>query len=171
MTLHNEQPFHLTRISIKNIRCLEEVTFDLTSPSGTRKWAVIFGDNGVGKTTLLRSIAMGLNGEADAAALLADLYGDFHRHADGRQMDGEILLEFSNGGTKASIKTEILPQPTGEPKVKQTTHPKDDFPWDDIFVCAYGAGRHAFGTETYSKYASVDAVYSLFNYTADTNLH
>lgn len=167
MTLHTEQPFHLTRVSIKNIRCFEELTFDLTSPSGTRKWAVIFGDNGVGKSTLLRSIAMGLNGEADAAALLADLYGDFHRHAGGKQEAGEIRLEFSNGGKKAWIKTEILPQPTGEPKVKQETHPKN-FPWNDLFVCAYGASRHAFGTTTYSKYASVDAVYSLFNY--DTTL-
>lgn len=163
MTLHTEQPFHLTRVTIKNIRCFEEVTFDLTSPSGTRKWGVIFGDNGVGKTTLLRSIAMGLCGEADAAGLLAELYGDFHRNVRGKQEAGQIRLEFSNGSKKAWIETKIVPQPTGEPKVEQTTHPKN-FPWDRIFVCAYGAGRHAFGTTTYSEYASVDAVYSLFNY-------
>jgi AAA domain, putative AbiEii toxin, Type IV TA system/AAA domain len=162
----NQPPLHLSRISIKNIRCFKDLTIDLRAESGTRKWAVIFADNGVGKTTLLKCIAMGLCGESDAAGLLAEIYGDWNRSEDGVIQAAEIRLDFADGLKKASITTTFKP-PLSRSKaairVEQETVPKA-FPWDRIFVCGYGAGRAGFGTTTYSEYASVDALYSLFNY-------
>ena len=53
---------YITKVILKNVRCFEDVTLNL-DPEGEGKptmWTVVVGDNGDGKTTLLRSIAMGL---------------------------------------------------------------------------------------------------------------
>lgn len=41
---------------------------------------------------------------------------------------------------------------------------QDEFPWEDIFVSAYGAGIRTQGTADYKYYVPVDAVYPLFKY-------
>lgn len=79
-----EAPLYLKKVTIENVRCFEKLEFDLTAPEGEpRMWGVVFGDNGVGKTTLLRSIAMGLCDEASAAGLLREIYGETIRSSKG----------------------------------------------------------------------------------------
>ena len=65
---------HLTKIEISNIRSLDEYTLEF--PRGNNS-AVITGDNGVGKTTFLRCLAMSLCDESSAAALFRELRGKF----------------------------------------------------------------------------------------------
>jgi predicted ATP-binding protein involved in virulence len=52
-------PVYFTSIELTSILCFKTPqTLDLRSPQGTpAQWTVILGDNGVGKTTLLRSLA------------------------------------------------------------------------------------------------------------------
>ena len=69
----------ISKITLRQIRCFEEFEIDLRTPDGVRKWAVVFGDNGVGKTTLLRSIAIGLCDATSAAGLIRELYGQWMR--------------------------------------------------------------------------------------------
>jgi hypothetical protein len=38
------------------------------------------------------------------------------------------------------------------------------FPWENIFVSAYGAGMRTRGSSDFGEYVAVDAVYPLFNY-------
>ena len=158
---------YLKRIELENIRCFEYVNIDLSSGDDVQKWAVILGDNGMGKTTVLRSIAMGLCDETSAAGLLRELYGDWVRIQNGRKDYATIYLEFAakTGSKKAPyIRTVIETTPSGYSKVRrQTTYPKS-FSWDSIFVCGYGAARRGFGTKDYDEYAVIDAVYTLFNY-------
>ncbi len=157
---------YIKKIILKNIRCFEEIEIDLTSDDDVRKWAVILGDNGVGKTTLLRSIAIGLCDGTSASGLLAELYGDWPRKQSPKNSEISIKIEFKSKNKRRKspfIKTIIKPLKSGYSKVEQKTFP-DPFPWDDIFVCGYGAARRALGSKDYGDYAVTDAVYTLFNY-------
>jgi hypothetical protein len=134
-------------------------------------WGVVLGDNGVGKTTFLRSIAMGLCDAASAAGLLREIYGDWNRRPNGQPIPAEIHLEFfpdKPQGDAPWITTHIEPSSSGYSQIRQVTHfsgrKSNDFPWDRIFACGYGAGRRAFGSKDIEDYATIDAVYTLFNY-------
>lgn len=62
---------HISRIDIENIRIVERFTLDLHRDS-LAGWHVLLGDNGAGKSTVIRSIASALAGEMNAAALRQD---------------------------------------------------------------------------------------------------
>ncbi len=128
---------------------------------------MIIGDNGVGKTTILRSIALGLSEQSGAAGLVDELEGNWIRL----------------GEKEATIKIEIEPFPgyKGEAFISTIFTEADDlsevyveqhltpekprkFKWNDLFVCAYGAARRQYGSRSYSEYTVTDSVYSLFNY-------
>lgn len=57
--LPDERPLRLQRIHLQNIGPFENQTFDLSHP-----WTLLLGDNGVGKSSILKAIAVGLCGEA-----------------------------------------------------------------------------------------------------------
>ena len=86
---------NIKRVELTNIRCFDDIRIDLSSDGGIRKWAVILGDNGVGKTTLLRSIALALGDRESAAALLRDLPGEWVRR-ESTNKKGIIRVDFSN---------------------------------------------------------------------------
>ena len=60
----------LRTIKIDNIRSLGTVEWE--TPGGTGGWHVIIGDNGAGKSTFLRAIALALVGRENALALRQD---------------------------------------------------------------------------------------------------
>ena len=164
---YNPKPFkgssiYITKIVLENVRCFEHIEIDLSSEQGVQKWAVILGDNGVGKTTLLRSIAMGLCDETGAASLLQDTYGDWIRWDKEYAL---IEIKLLSEGTKCSIKTTIERKPDSTVEiVNQKTYPEKDFPWDNLFVCGYGANRSILGSEYYEEFSPADSLYSLFKY-------
>ncbi len=63
---------YISKVQLRNIRCFVnlELSFDLGGPRPP--WTVILGDNATGKTTLLRSIALGLCDESSAAGLMKE---------------------------------------------------------------------------------------------------
>ena len=82
----------IIKVELENIRCFKEIKIDFTNISDS----IIFaGDNGSGKTVLLRSIAMGLCDESSAAALLRDLPGKFVRKGGGETGYIRIYLQES----------------------------------------------------------------------------
>ena len=162
----------VTRLHLQNIRCFEELTLDLNGES-----ALLVGDNGDGKSTVLRSLAMGLCDEASANGLLRDLDGKFVR--EGNQ-HGLIEVNLVNPTTprsryyqtKSTVKS--LSQAQFE-RIDQDIvqfferkEPKElnqnSFPWRQIFATGYGAGVRLGGMEDYPDYAAVDALYPLFVY-------
>lgn len=158
---------YIERVRLTNIRRFEELILEFDKSARS---LVIAGDNGDGKTSILRCIAMGLCDEASASALLRELPGDFVRHgSDEGQID--IFLRDVRGN-QFRILTTIRSLHAFE-SVKQTlyTHDKgwreqeETFPWARIFVVGYGAGVRTIGTSDYSEYFAADAVYPLFNYT------
>ena len=60
---------YISKVTLKNIRGFTDLQFDLTWDDGTYVgWTVFTGDNGSGKTSLLKAIAVGLIGKDTARA-------------------------------------------------------------------------------------------------------
>ena len=166
---------YVKRIYLKNIRCFErfEINFDKLGSS-----ILVLGDNGDGKSTLLRSLAMGLCDESSASALFRELPGEFVRK-NSNEDEGKIEIDLSaGGGVTYKITTIIKSLDTFERvsqfekngclfKIKGNTRTKlnqDTFPWEKIFVSGYGAGIRVNGIADFQHYLAVDAVYPLFKY-------
>ena len=153
---------YIKKVVLKNVRCFEYVAFDLSLENGVQKWGLILGDNGFGKTTILRSIAMGLCDKTGASGLLQDTYGDWVRWG---KKNAIIKLDLVEGNEEYSIETTIHHEPNSKLEViDQVTFPNENFPWEKIFVCGYGANRSIQGDTSYEAYSLADALYSLFNY-------
>lgn len=92
----NRIAMYVTRIQLKNVRCFEELCLEFGQHGSSM---LILADNGQGKSTLLRSLAMGLCDESSAAALFRELPGEFVRRPKGMQHvptgnHGEICIDF-----------------------------------------------------------------------------
>jgi len=162
---------YITKVRLENVRCFEkaELTFERDNRS-----AIIAGNNGSGKSAILRAIAMGLCDRDSAAALLREHYGDFIYHKEDK---ATIDIELFSVKTRKQwrIKTEIISKKEFD-KVNQSVfswmrnrweHLKsekaaDTFPWKEIFATGYGSGLRTVATEEFREYFTPDAVYSLF---------
>jgi energy-coupling factor transporter ATP-binding protein EcfA2 len=160
---------YITRVQLEDVRCFKKLDVNFKRLGQT---ILIAGDNGDGKSALLRSIAMGLCDESSAAALLRELSGPFIRKGK-KQAKIRIFLS-GNGAIHYEIETTIHLLPAFE-KVTQKVWrhegnkrpklvPPEDFSWEEVFVTAYGAGSRTQGTADYQRYIAVDAVYTLFRY-------
>lgn len=162
---------YISKIKLENVRCFSDETIDLgdSHPS-----LLIAGNNATGKSSILRSIAMGLCDEASAGGLLRELPGDFIRSDED---DATIEIEFTEeDGEKWFILTELkLYEKLNFERVEQKYYKNEvkkdeegenwkEFPWEKLFIAGYGAGLRTDGTEDYDQYFSGDAVYSLFKY-------
>jgi AAA domain len=95
---------YIKTIQLKNIRGFADLKFDLTRPDGSLAgWTVFTGDNGSGKSSLLKAIAVALTGKETARALQSS----FHRWIKEGETQGRIELkvvpekgldDFSGGG-------------------------------------------------------------------------
>lgn len=153
---------YISKVVLENVRCFKHVEFDLSSGSDVHKWGVILGDNGFGKTTILRSIAMGLCDKTGASGLLQDTYGDWVRWDEKKAI---IKIDLSDGNKKYSITTTIHNEAGSRLETVEQER-SEDFPWKNIFVCGYGANRSILGSELFEDYSLADALYTLFVYGA-----
>ena len=139
---------------------------ELVPPSqdqGQAGWTLILGDNGTGKTSLLRAIAMGLCDETGSSGLLTEMSGEIIRTGSSKAII-EIKLVSSTAPSLAyTITTTFSKNDDGNEDVRQEVQP-NGIPRSQLFVCGYGAAVRSVGNEVYERYRVVDAVYSLFNY-------
>ena len=61
---------YLSKITIRDIKCFQNIELDFEEYGKPRLWNVIIGENATGKTTLLRSMAIALMGQKAASVLL-----------------------------------------------------------------------------------------------------
>jgi len=158
---------YISRLRLHNIRCFKnlDLTFDLSGKPFS--WNIVLGDNASGKSTMLRSIALGLCDESSAAGLLKEFEEGYIRRGEPR---GQITIELRESLQNKkiySIKT-VLERviKDGPERVRQRTTPgpPSKFPWQRIFLCGYGAARGTSGTGDVAGYSNINAVYNMFNY-------
>ena len=152
---------YISRIRLSNIRCIEDLEIRLHSRSRTNDSLLLLGNNAVGKSTILRSIAIALCDWVGASGLVADMYGNLIKNGHSQ---GRIEVDLKDGRREHKTVTNILVS-DDDPSLEQLRREASPgFPWSELFVCGYGPTRALQGTNTYSQYAAADAVYPLFVY-------
>ena len=63
---------HVQRLTIENIRSIRQLDIDLRGEESLAGWHVLLGDNGAGKSTVVRALALALMGESNAHATRED---------------------------------------------------------------------------------------------------
>ncbi len=166
VTPKSQNKLTISKIELYNIRCFKHCIIDLTQQHSY--WLMLLGDNAIGKSTLLKSIVLGLCNESDAAALIkiAESSGEFIKKGE---KEGHIIIHLRESSLskqkKLTITTTIHKTAEDAPEiVRQETQPAKNFPWADIFVCGYGAYRSKQADTSYEQYRSIDAVKSLFDH-------
>ena len=155
----------VSELRLKNIRCFEDLTLELNGKS-----AILIGDNGDGKSTVLHSLAMSLVDETTAAALLRKLSGATIRNGSDF---GRIDVELNGDAGRYSTHTRITPindrleglsQKLCRLRDNQCAKRigDDDYPWEEIFVAGYGAGIRVRGNAEYGRYDAFRALRHLF---------
>ncbi len=157
---------YVEKVSLKNIRGFDDLSFDLKRPDGSYAgWTVFTGNNGSGKSTLLKAIAVGLVGRDTARALQPS----FHRWIRSGATEASIQLDIvrtvgdddlvgfgnapaktfparislTNGGRETTLQAAV---PAGKQRNYQTP---DRTIWANSangwFSCGYGPFRRIFG--------------------------
>lgn len=95
---------YLNRIEIENIRAIRSLAVDFGIGAATRRWTVLLGENGCGKSTVLKAIGLVLAGSDALSELLVDVDEWIHNDAK----IGRIRAEISTAqGEKRSLSLEI----------------------------------------------------------------
>jgi AAA15 family ATPase/GTPase len=157
---------YIKKIVLENIRCFEHIEIEFDLSGKMPPWTVVVGDNAAGKTTLLRSIAIGLCDESSAAGLLKESDSGYVRYGE---KEGSIIIDLVGDTKKYQIKTTIEHIKINNgyfERVRQETISLrgEKFPWHKLFVAGYGAGRGTSGTGDVAGYSVINAVYNMFNY-------
>lgn len=156
---------YLRRVHIKNIRSIAELEWRVPA---FRKagWHVVIGDNGSGKSTFLRAIALALVGADEAAALRQD-WNDWLRKGEERgrvevevghdpQRDGVIVYAAAKPGSPHTFGVEFSRETNGTVVLRNTGgfDPNHNL-WRDgrfgWFSAAYGPFRRFTGGDQESE--------------------
>ena len=165
---------YVERVELVNFRCFENITIEADVTAERAPWTLLTGNNASGKTTLLKAIALGLCDQSSAAGLLRESDSGYIRHGE---ESGTIKIHLVDPEENPSetdywintVLKKVESRFDGEVRyqfetLEQDTIPGEQFPWDRIFVCGYGAGRGTSGTGDIAGYSAISAVYNLFNY-------
>ena len=164
------KPLYISRLALTDIRCFAqlEIRFDENGAS-----TVVIGDNGDGKSTILRSLAIGICDQSSASALFRELHGEFVRYDSGKDQ-GTIEVELAGPGRDRFLIKTVIKSLKAFERVEQQLFrlrsgrrsklTQDEFPWERVFASGYGPGIRVQGMADYDYYLTVDAVYALFRY-------
>jgi uncharacterized protein (TIGR02646 family) len=84
----------LDRIEIRNFRAIEHVVLEYRQPMPDREpWLLLLGENGVGKSSLLKAVALAMADDAERVRREPDASAVVRRGA----RSGEVRLAFSDG--------------------------------------------------------------------------
>lgn len=158
--------FYISHISLKNVRSFGpnlELHFRRNSDAGSSEFPprmILIGENGTGKSSLLRAITLGLADEKDASGLLAE--ESTGQLVSNGTNEATIVIKVCNredDNREQEIKT-VIRNTRGQDRLKD----KQPEEFAAGLVCAYGIGRAAEGPDQARGYRISDSVYTLFRY-------
>lgn len=169
---------YLKSIRLKNIRCFKDVEIDFDLDGGdNRKWTVLLGENGTGKSTILKSIALLMAG-SDALVELTQQPNDWLRkEANEGSIEGaietkdgkvrDLKLDFVRG--KGVSRFLSGSRETLKPLNDALEHTNRSYP-----VFAYGAARRlgskqGFSFKSPQEHPRARSMASLFDRNAQLN--
>ncbi len=166
---------YIKKVVLKNIRCFEDFVLEFDEKQNS---VLLVGDNGEGKSTLLRSIAISLCDFTSAAGLFRELKGNFIKSSSNG--DSYIELHLKDNVYKRTtyiIRTNLVSLKSKK-RIEQLDQviqikignkkpmviDQEVFPWNRLFVVGYSAGARVLGSGSIDSYSIIDAVYTLFRY-------
>lgn len=162
---------YLSKAELRNVQGFENLKINFMDDN-VRMFSLFLGNNSAGKTSFLRCLALGMCDETGAAGLIEEFQWSFTRQGE---KEASVSLEFLAKNGSYRIVTTVKRLNTQE-RVRQKYYhisdnedireiPPEDFPWHNLFVCGYGAGR-VLGetTKSYEKYRVRYAIGTLFRY-------
>ncbi len=153
---------YISRVQLKDIRGFRDLELNFEYQGRPRMRTLIIGQNGTGKTTLLRSIVLALVDDRDGPSLVSFPNGDYVNNQKER---GSVYLTLSNS---VAMKSTLLRKKEFELIVITsesgwTADPRDY----SLFVVAYGTSRSQVGQSRGEirglGYRMSDSVLSLFD--------
>ena len=135
-----DRAVHLRLIGMENLRCFERVYVQLTLPADPAQgqWIVLLGENGMGKTTILRALALALLPEDAARNHVYELSaraGLIRKAPDGRDVHGRIATIWAETGADTEAVVSIWQQ-----RPRETLRIRPPLPQRPL-VLGYGCRR------------------------------
>lgn len=168
----------LKSLVLENVRCFENLSLDFSEPEESiRRWTIVIGENGTGKSTILRAAALVTCGSDALVEHLDDPNTWIRNGADGCKISAQLqtkageVRDISISINKGDSRSDVISAS------KSTLEPLDDAiekSSRNYFVTGYGASRRlssaSLGKEG-GRYGHVRArsVATLFDY--DTTLN
>ncbi|MEZ4848999.1 MAG: AAA family ATPase [Bacteroidia bacterium] len=141
---------YIHKVHIQNIRSFSDFTIEF-SRGEEAGWHVLVGDNGSGKSSLLRAISLGLIGPLDAKFLRLSLRDWIKNGASKGSISMEIIdPERQNGLTMLQASGEIFSQ-NGKSAVFEITKDSENNFWNlspSFFTAAFGPMRRFTGGDS-----------------------
>ena len=164
----------LRHLHLKNIRSIEQLDLSFVAANGVRSWTYLLGENGTGKSSVLKAIALVLAGSESIYELVGNPDDWIRLGAD----EARISVEFSTqDGESRHASLRFGPGTTTSQFLKENAQELEQIDRAvfrserNYFVVGYGVVRHALGpsgrgavTETDSRRPlRTRAVATLFN--------
>ena len=154
----NNRNFEIRSVKLENIRCFKSIELSLEDNSG---WVMLLGDNASGKSTILKSIGIGLSNESEAINLLNLDGGNFVRHGE---TEGKIIIKLLEVESNESyiVETIIHKEVNSDDEIIRKNL-NDLFDLSEVFICGYGTNRISQSVESFSAYSKISALKSIFS--------
>ncbi len=141
----------LRRLHVENVRSIRHVDVDFSGENGPRQWSILLGENGTGKTTILRCVSLVLAG-SDALAELFFAPGSWIRNgekaarieAEFTTRRGELRKSVLEWSVDDSVSTVLRRNEKNLHDIDAAVEHADR----NYFVAAYGSSRRLPGKDS-----------------------